>query len=332
MEKIDKFRLFLLQEGNKPSSISLKLKQIDRLLKHSPSFEKEGFDRYFLELKTNGNITSYINALVIVLHQWGKCFNIKNLATYPRFKGNNSTFIRSTLSDEEIEQLINLPYYGTQGGLYLKRYDMWTVFFSILAYTGARPIEAAQLTINDIDFGRNVFILRYTKTNIPREVPISFVIKDKIQDYIKSIRTNYLFPNYMKTKTIPYVNGFSWRYPFDERIKRLGIKRTNLTVYSLRHSFITRQADEDVSIFKIQQLVGHRQLETTARYVHLSIKALQNTITNDRLAKRHRSGIEILRDIADYILKIEKEYIDSISVNVSKSKDERKMLIKLEVK
>lgn len=317
MGDIETFRLFLLREGNQPSTVHEKLRLIKKLLNFNPSLTLEGINTFIGKMIEQERIKSYINFLIITVRQWGICFNRSELAKFPLIKGNNSTFVKSTLSDEEIEALLNLPYYGSKNGFYVKRHNMWTVFFTILAYTGARPSEVAQLTINDVDFGNNTFIFHKTKTHIPRQVPISFVIQNKVKEYIKSITGKYLFPNYQKKRT-PYVDAFSWRYPFDERIKRLGIKRDNLTVYSLRHSFITRQVDEDVSVFKIQQLVGHKQLETTAKYVHLSYKALRTTIENDRLAKKYRSGSEILEDIIMFISKIEKQYKNQIRVSIKK--------------
>ena len=48
-------------------------------------------------------------------------------------------------------------------------------------------------------------------------------------------------------------------------------------IHSLRHAFATHQVDRGVDLHVVQYLLGHRHLETTTRYLHL---------TPQRLARR----------------------------------------------
>jgi len=190
------------------------------------------------------------------------------------------------MSDAEIEAFLSLPP-PTNGERVKNNYAVWTLFFKILAYSGMRPGEVAHLAIDRVDFGRQVFVLEDTKTNTPRYVPIAPALLSDLTDHIKTLTGDKLFPSTRggKFRQNGVVNDVDWGYNFHSRIKRLGIKRKNLRPYSLRPSFITRMLDEDVNIFKVQKIVGHRQISTTAHYTHLTTKDITRAINKDPLSR-----------------------------------------------
>jgi site-specific recombinase XerD len=72
---------------------------------------------------------------------------------------------------------------------------------------------------------------------------------------------------------------------FHEAAETAGIKK-GVTPHTLRHSFATDLLDQDTNLSKIQLLLGHEKLETTARYLHVAtgvISAVESPL--DRLAR-----------------------------------------------
>lgn len=54
---------------------------------------------------------------------------------------------------------------------------------------------------------------------------------------------------------------------------------TNVFRHTLRHSFATHLLEQKVDIRVIQVLLGHRKLDTTARYVQVATDLLREVIS-----------------------------------------------------
>ena len=53
-------------------------------------------------------------------------------------------------------------------------------------------------------------------------------------------------------------------------VKRAGITKSGVTLHSLRHSYATHLLEAGVPLTVLQRQLGHKKIETTLRYVHLS--------------------------------------------------------------
>lgn len=285
---MDDFKRFLEELQLKPSTIRGHLGRLQFLQLKVVNWENRDSLLSFLEDFKKTHAPSYCTSISSTIRRWGQFKNIEELKTFPMF-GKKTMFVKQTMTPEEIERFLQLPppvqrHNGRAWPVNPDSHRRWTLFFKILAYTGMRTGEVAHLTTDDVDLNRQLFILRDTKTNTPRIVPIPNFLVDELKAYLWNLKTNYLFPssrggNHNETGQV--FDNVDWHYNFHTRLKRLGIERKGLTPYSLRHSFITKMISKNVNLFNIQAIVGHKNIKTTAQYVHLSVDGLRG-ILNDQ--------------------------------------------------
>jgi site-specific recombinase XerD len=63
---------------------------------------------------------------------------------------------------------------------------------------------------------------------------------------------------------------------FGQLVQRVGLSK-RCSLHTLRHSYATHLLEAGVDLLTLKMLLGHRTLETTARYLHVSTHRLQET-------------------------------------------------------
>ena len=142
---------------------------------------------------------------------------------------------------------------------------------------GLRVSEIAALKLRDIDSGRMQIRIEHAKGKKDRYVNLSPVLLDILRAYIKTYKPRpreYLFESERTgvaypTRTIQKV--------FQTAKYRARIVK-DVGVHSLRHSFATHLLEKGTDIRYIKDLLGHFDIRTTERYLHVSNKALVNII------------------------------------------------------
>jgi len=150
---------------------------------------------------------------------------------------------------------------------------------AILAYaTGLRTSEALHLRICDIDSQRMMIRVNQGKWRTDRDVPLSPTLLIWLRAYWKVVRPrHYLFPGEKAGKPLAAssVNRAMQRARLDSGISKA------VTVRMMRHSFATHLLESGTNIRIIQALLGHRSLNTTAIYTHVSsttVRAAQSPL------------------------------------------------------
>jgi len=264
------FNIALLRKGIEKSTIFLYQKCLKRL-EHLESLTYDNYVNFIYSLKDKGCRHSYINNHINAVRHY--CTFLKDTGRefdpkIPEFKRlPEQTYNKGILSDEEITKITS----------HFPR-SHFTLFFKTLSLTGARPNEISHITVNDLLLGEGFILIRpeVSKTKTQRYIPIAPSLIEELKEQIKDKKgTDLVFPNKIGK---PITRG-AWSYAFRLRVKRLGLDRPNVTCYSLRHSFISSLAsDENANLARIQQIAGHKKIETTARYIHLSYKQLHKTL------------------------------------------------------
>jgi integrase/recombinase XerD len=141
--------------------------------------------------------------------------------------------------------------------------------------TGVRRAELCRLRVTDIDSTRMIVHIRNGKGGHDRDVPLSPTLLETLRVYWRWMKPQtYLFPGTVKNwrADVPVTT----RVPWDacrEAAKRAGITK-RLSPHTLRHCFATHLLEADADLRTIQVLLGHRKLEHTLIYLHLSQRHL----------------------------------------------------------
>jgi integrase/recombinase XerD len=164
------------------------------------------------------------------------------------------------LSLEEVGQLIDAA-----GNLQQRTLLM------ILYGTGMRRAEVSRLKVTAVDSQRMTIRVERGKGGHDRELPLSPALLETLREYWrwKKPRT-YLFPSgdRHRGQDQPISDKSVW-YACTEAARHAGITK-RVTPHLLRHSWATHLLEAGTDLRTIQMLLGHGDLETTAKYLHLS--------------------------------------------------------------
>ena len=139
------------------------------------------------------------------------------------------------------------------------------LLFCLLLSTGCRISEILDLQCKDIDFENDTFLLKKTKNKHQRIVNLRPGMGEIIEKYaykLNRVGTDFLFLNSKNNKLT--------RTDVDALLKEY-LRLSNLpsiNIHGFRHTFATLMADEDTSIIIIQQLLGHKNIQSTKNYIN----------------------------------------------------------------
>jgi integrase/recombinase XerD len=143
----------------------------------------------------------------------------------------------------------------------------------LVCVTGLRCSELRHLKVDDIDSQRMVLHVQKGKGRVPRDIPLSPVLLERLRVYFRQYRPkDWLFPT--KPNSGSLMEDRSFRYVCRQAAKRAGIRR-RIHPHLLRHACATHMLDAGADLRTIQVLLGHADIRTTARYLHVSIQRLQ---------------------------------------------------------
>lgn len=143
---------------------------------------------------------------------------------------------------------------------------------------GLRVSELVNLRLTDIDSERMTIQVVRAKGKKDRVVNLSPVLLDILRSYLREVKPRprvFLFES-EQTGTAYPVRTVQQIF---SNAKRKAQIRKEVGIHSLRHSFATHLLEKGTDIRYIKDLLGHFNIKTTERYLHVSKRRLVNIVS-----------------------------------------------------
>ena len=148
------------------------------------------------------------------------------------------------------------------------------IFLQVAYGCGLRLSELIHLQVTDIDSARMVIHVRHGKGAKDRLVPLAPRLLEELRAYWRLYRPRtWLFPG---DKPGQPISGSNMQRRFGQLVQRVGLTK-HCSLHTLRHSYATHLLEAGVDLLTLKTLLGHKTLETTTRYLHVSTQRLQQT-------------------------------------------------------
>ncbi|MBU3925050.1 tyrosine-type recombinase/integrase [Patescibacteria group bacterium] len=145
------------------------------------------------------------------------------------------------------------------------------LLLGLMYSSGLRVSEVVNLKVMDLGFENKMVRVRHGKGVKDRITIMAEKIAGVLEKYVRNKKIDdYVFESARGGK----LTERSAQKVFAEALKWSGVKKS-ASCHSLRHSFATHLLESGTSIRYIQELLGHKRLETTQIYTKVSLGKLE---------------------------------------------------------
>ena len=189
---------------------------------------------------------------------------------------------RGVLSEAEARRLVHAPLPWTKLGARDR------AILETLYGTGIRAAECAGLALGDVDLAAGELLVRDGKGRKDRLVPLLGRARGAVAGYLQGVRQE-LLKDPRETTLFLSRSGTRLGVPALRQIVRTAARAARMsrpvTTHALRHTCATQLVRRGADIRYVQELLGHRSVQTTAIYTHVAIDDLRHAI-----ARSHPRG------------------------------------------
>ena len=169
------------------------------------------------------------------------------------------------LSREEVERILTACNN-------LKHYALLLTVYS----AGLRVSEVVKLQPVHIERSRKMIRIEQGKGRKDRYTVLSETLLKTLEEYWRTYRPGkWIFPGSTRDKHLSIDSAQQIYYK--AKIKA-GVKRGR-GIHTLRHSFATHLLEQGTRTYVLQQMLGHKSIRTTARYLHISNEDISKVIS-----------------------------------------------------
>ena len=144
----------------------------------------------------------------------------------------------------------------------------------VAMHTGLRRGNLFRLRWTEVNFDTGVVTALHSKSGEHYHVPMNDEVRETLRTLPSRLRSPWVFPS--ENPATPMDSQNFVNRVFGPALKRAGI--TDFRWHDLRHTFASRLVMAGVDIRTVQTLMGHKTIEMTLRYAHLSPGHLQDAV------------------------------------------------------
>jgi integron integrase len=279
--------------------------------KHPKDMGKDEIEKYLTHLATKQNVspTTQNQAFNAILFMYKEVLGVDTTSwNIQAYRAKERKRIPVVLSMDEVKcVLTNIT-------------GINHIIVSLLYGCGLRVKEALRLRVKDIDFEYDNIYIYDSKSLKDRAVPLPLKIKSQLKEQVLRVQTIHkqdlqngygavYIPHNLAKKYPNASKDIKWQYLFLAKSisldKRDGVKRRHhiheininraikkavelcgiykrVTSHTFRHSYATHLLQNGTDIRSIQELLGHKSIETTMIYTHV-VKELNKDIIKSPL-------------------------------------------------
>jgi site-specific recombinase XerD len=171
----------------------------------------------------------------------------------------------------------------------VERDDVWERHFAgrrerdrlllaLFAYAGLRRSELLGLDWEDIDLQRRLIRVRRAKGGRQRNVPLHPALVPLVLDYMGVRGSDALGPLFVGVQcrrlTQTIMTATFVRYAEAAGVR----ERKRVTPHTLRHVFASELLHAGANLRQIQELLGHKHLDSTQRYTRVNAHELRGAV------------------------------------------------------
>lgn len=177
----------------------------------------------------------------------------------------------SSLTEEDVERLINAPDTNTTLGLRDR------AMIEVLYASGLRVTELVSLEMTSLNLSQGV-VRVMGKGSKERLVPVGESAMDWVQKYVDEAREVLTRGNTTDIIFLSQQGQQMTRQTFWHRLKKMAFEagiRAKISPHTLRHAFATHLLNHGADLRVVQMLLGHSDVATTTIYTHIANARLE---------------------------------------------------------
>ena len=266
-------------------------------MRHPKDMGKKEIEAFLTDLAVKGNVAASTQnqAFSALLFLYKKVLNKDVFKNIDALRAKRPQRIPTVLTFDETMEIID----SITG--------IFQLIVKLLYGCGLRGIECVRLRIKDIDFEMNQIVVRNGKGQKDRVTMLPEDVKLALQEHLKYVKKlhekdlsqgfgSVYLPNALAKKYKNAPKEWGWQYVFPSKTlsvdPRSGVKRRHhihldslskaikraarisgvtktVSSHVFRHSFATHLLEDGYDIRTIQELLGHKNVNTTMIYTHV---------------------------------------------------------------